>query len=78
MPLKTTYWCKKTVMTVRDCNSFADDVVKTFQMTPDASMLESETGKTGDECETKENVEDVFSITRNVRVATNGRISKYR
>ncbi len=78
MPLKMTYWCKKTVMTVRDCNSFADDVEKTFQIIPDASMLEPETGKTGDECETKENVEDMFTTARNVRVTTNGRISKYR
>ena len=42
------------MMTVRDCNLFADDVVKTFQMTPDANMLEPETEKTGDECETKQ------------------------
>ena len=45
-------------------------------MTPNAGTLESE--KTGDECETKENVEDLFTSTGNERVTTNRTIQKYR
>jgi hypothetical protein len=63
----------------RDSSSSADESSEDIVLNDTlASLSESETEKTGDESETEDNVEDMFTTTRSGRVTTNWRVSKYR